>query len=106
MLVHIVAHDCVTDLIETLLNVDQLVLVVVRDQPVELFHEVLLGVQGRLEVIGSLPNWSQCTGLLSCGHFPLNSCLGYCIGTFTGLTSLVLASDTVLHRVCSSRTLR
>ena len=37
----IVFHDRVSYLIQTLLNINQLVLVVVRNQPVKLIHEVL-----------------------------------------------------------------
>ena len=38
-------HDCVTNLVQTLLNVDQLVLIVERDEPIEFIDELLLGLQ-------------------------------------------------------------
>lgn len=47
----IVAHDCLPDLVQALLHVDELVLVVVRNEPVELVDEVLLPLEGR-DLIG------------------------------------------------------
>ena len=38
-------HDGVPDLVEALLNIDELVLVIVRYQPIELLNEVLLSLQ-------------------------------------------------------------
>ena len=47
----IVPHDCMADLVQALLNVDQLVLIVERNEPIEFIDELLLGLQLSMLVV-------------------------------------------------------